>query len=130
MANTAVPGPLGDNLAFVWNTWWAAHALKASGFRTGLLFAPWGASLVLHSHTVLPSAIGAALPGLGTIAATNVVVALHLFLNGVCAFALAGRMTRRVAPTHSSSIRFCPAVARSTSRGLTELSRPSPQARW
>jgi hypothetical protein len=101
-----VVGPLGDNLAFVWNTWWAAHALRAPAFSTRLLFAPWGTSLVLHTHTMLPSAIGSALPGLGPIAATNVIVALHVFLNGVCAFVLAGRVTTRVPPRALAALAF------------------------
>jgi len=106
IADAAVPGALGDNVAFVWNTWWAAHALTGPALRTNLLFAPWGTSLVLHTHTWLPSAVGSALPGLGTIAATNLIVALHLFLNGACAFALAARMTRRIPPRAIAALAF------------------------
>src|SRR5690242_15121611 len=78
---TVIPGAAGDNLAFLWNTWWAAHAWRQfpAVLRTPLLFAPWGTSLVLHTHTLLPSTVAAAIPG--AIAGTNVIIAAHLMLN-------------------------------------------------
>src|SRR4051812_5847218 len=96
--DSAIPGPLGDNVAFVWNTWWAAHAWQQfpALFRTSLLFAPWGANLTLHTHTILPSTIAALIPASGAILRTNLLVAAHLTLNAICAYALAWRVTRQI----------------------------------
>jgi hypothetical protein len=105
-AGTAVVGPVGDNLAFVWNTWWAAHALKGPAFSTNLLFAPWGTTLVLHTHAWLPSVLAAALPGLSPVGATDAIIAFHLFLNVVCVFALAGRATTRLVPRSVAALAF------------------------
>jgi hypothetical protein len=103
----ALPGPPGDNVAFLWNTWWASQAWRQFPvlLKTASLFAPWGTSLVLHTHTLLPSTIAAALPG-GPIASTNAIVTLHLLLNGLCAYALAFRVTRRVPPAAAAAIVF------------------------
>jgi hypothetical protein len=95
-----VPGSeAGDNLTFVWNTWWMRRALSSLlwPFWTSWLFAPWGVDLTLHSHTALPSAVAGLLSRGGSIvAATNAVIALHLFLNCTAAYALSLRMTRHV----------------------------------
>jgi hypothetical protein len=90
-----VPGPgAGDNLTFVWNTWWMRHALdvRQSPLWTDMLFAPWGSSLALNTHTALPSLAAALLLPLAnnsTVAATNGIVALHLLLNFVAGYGLA-----------------------------------------
>ena len=104
--DAAIPGSLGDNVAFVWNTWWAprAWARFPAVFQTPLLFAPWGSDLTLHTHTLLPSTLAAALPGANVIRATNLVVAAHLALNAICAYALAFRLTRRVIPSSIAAI--------------------------
>jgi len=104
--DSAVIGPPGDNLAFVWNTWWAASVWKAPSFHTPLLFAPWGTTLLLHTHTLLPSALAAAWPGTNVLGGTNVIVALHLALNGLCAFALAWRLTRRLASSAIAAVAY------------------------
>lgn len=103
---TVIPGAAGDNLAFLWNTWWAAHAWRQfpAVLRTPLLFAPWGTSLVLHTHTLLPSTVAAAIPG--AIAGTNVIIAAHLMLNALCAYALAFRVTRAALPSTTAAIVF------------------------
>ena len=92
-----IPGAgAGDNLAFLWNTWSVGQAmtLRQSPFWSPYLFAPWGADLALHTHTVLPSAAAATLaPFSSIVAATNAIVALHLLLNFVLSYALAHRLT-------------------------------------
>lgn len=106
--DAAIPGSLGDNVAFVWNTWWAprAWARFPAVFQTPLLFAPWGSDLTLHTHTLLPSTLAAALPGANVIRATNLVVAAHLALNAICAYALAFRLTRRIIPSSIAAVVF------------------------
>ena len=95
--DAVVPGEgAGDNLTFVWNTWWTRTALSQghSLFSCPLLFAPFGIDLTLHTHTALPSLIGALLSLRGSVVAgTNFVIALHLFLNFASAYALAWRVT-------------------------------------
>ena len=95
-----IPGSgAGDNLTFVWNGWWMSRALSVptSPFHTTMMFAPWGADLTLNTHTALPS-LAAALLSRSTsiLAATNYVIALHLFLNFALTYALAWRLTRNV----------------------------------
>ena len=90
--SSVVPGGgPGDNISFVWNTWWMRHAI-ADGlwpFWSAFLFFPFGVDLTLHTHAALPSALGAVLSGRTSIvAATNVVVAIHLFLNFATVYAL------------------------------------------
>jgi hypothetical protein len=74
-----VPGAgAGDNLTFVWNTWWMHQVLSGDGsfFRTPLLFAPFGVDLTLHTHTALPSAAAALLfPG-SAVVGTNLLIAV------------------------------------------------------
>ena len=59
--DTHVPGPPGDNLAFVWNFWWFrfAHSVGSGVFDCPYLLAPFGTSLILHTHTALQSYAGA-----------------------------------------------------------------------
>jgi hypothetical protein len=103
-----VPGLLGDNVAFVWNTWWAGRWVVegVSPFHTTFLFAPWGTSLVLHSHAILPSVAAAILPGASAVAATNTIAFLHLTLNFLCAYALAERITGRPLPSALAAVAF------------------------
>ena len=92
-----IPGSgAGDNLTFVWNGWWMRHALSAhtSPFHTTMMFAPWGADLTLNTHTALAALVAALLSRVTSIlAATNCVIALHLFLNFAVTYALAWRLT-------------------------------------
>src|SRR6266446_2031616 len=95
---TYLPGPgPGDNIDFLWNFWWMRTAL-ASGlnfFHTTYLFVPTGADLTLHTHTALPAFVGATvLGGLPVVAALNLAILAALFLNGLCAYLLAWRVTR------------------------------------
>jgi hypothetical protein len=93
----AIPGThLGDNAAALWNVWWFAKAL-ASGepiFRTPMLFAPFGTQLSLHTHASTHSALAWMLtPFTSLVVSHNVVIICGLALNGICAFALARRLT-------------------------------------
>jgi hypothetical protein len=92
----ALPGPPGDNVAFLWNFWWMRAALGsgASVFHTPYLFAPAGIDLTLNTHSALPAFLGATLLApLSEVAAQNVVTLAALALNGVCAWRLARRFT-------------------------------------
>ena len=99
-----IPGTaVGDNVAFLWNTWWLRYALDNGipPLWTSMLFAPWGSSLALHTHTLLPSLFAALLVPLtsgSTLAATNVVVILQLLLNFIVTYALALHVTRERGP--------------------------------
>ena len=98
--SSAVPGAgPGDNLTFVWNTWWMYRAVSAGQafFFSPMLFAPFGVDLTLHTHAALPSLFAAGFAaGHSFVAGTNVVIAIQLTLNFVCGFALAWRVTRDV----------------------------------
>jgi hypothetical protein len=100
----------GDNLTFVWNTWWMRQALAAgrSPLWTPILFAPWGTSLALNTHAAAPSLAGAALLRLfgSAIAATNAIVAVNLLLNFLVSYALAFRLTRSRAAAAVGAIVF------------------------
>ncbi len=92
----ALPGPPGDNTAFLWNFWWMRKALAtgASPFWTSYLFAPYGIDLTLNTHTALPAFIGATvLSPLNVVAAQNVMTIATLALNGFAAFWLARAFT-------------------------------------
>jgi hypothetical protein len=89
-----LPGAAGDNLVFVWNMWWARFALTHEGASllwTPLLLFPFGADLTLHTNTLLPSVLASPLSD--PVVAQNVVIVFNLFLNFVCAYALAFRQT-------------------------------------
>jgi hypothetical protein len=91
---TAIPGPgAGDNLTFVWNLWWTRYAL-AHGHPllwSPLLLYPFGADLTLHTHTLLPALAVSFVAN--PLAAQNLLVCSHLFLNFACMYALAYRET-------------------------------------
>ena len=107
---TAVPGAgAGDNLTFVWNTWWMATALHTGApfFFSPMVFAPFGVDLTLHTHTALPSLVAAVIaPGNSLVLGTNLVIGLQLLLNFVCAFALAFRVTRDMPAALMASVVF------------------------
>jgi hypothetical protein len=108
---TMVPGDgAGDNLTFVWNTWWMRQALAAgtSPLWTAMLFAPWGTSLALNTHAAAPSLAGAVLlPVFGSaIAATNAIVAVNLLLNLLASYALGFRLTHSRAAAAVGAIVF------------------------
>jgi len=95
--DSAIPGAgAGDNVTFLWNLWWMRHVLHHPGysfFFTPFLFHPFGVDLTLHTHTALPALAAAAGPA-SLIAAQNLLVVLHVWLNFVCSYALAYRVTR------------------------------------
>ena len=102
-------GP-GDNLCFLWNTWWFRRALlqQASlGFWSDALFAPAGTSLVLHTHTFLQAAVGAAmLPTAGVTFAHNVVLLIGLAANGWAAYALCFHYSRQSLASLAGGVAF------------------------
>jgi hypothetical protein len=106
--SSVIPGAgAGDNVTFVWNVWWMRYALAHPGltfFFTPYLFHPLGADLTLHTHSALPTLVAAIWSS--PIAGENVVIALHLFLNFLCAYALAHRFTRGVVPSVAAATIF------------------------
>jgi hypothetical protein len=94
-----VPGVFpGDNVGFVWDTWWfrRAFAAHSSGLWCDLLFAPVGTSLLLHTHAILQTALGLLLCPTGSpVVAQNVVLIAGVIANGVCTYALAFHYTGR-----------------------------------
>lgn len=105
---TDIPGHPGDNLAFLWNDWWMRDALAsgASFFQTDRIFAPFGANLILHTHTALSSWFAAAVFARWPIVvAHNLVVLLTLALNGVAVYLLAwDRCRERLPATIAATI--------------------------
>ncbi|MEO7274347.1 MAG: hypothetical protein ABIX28_21425 [Vicinamibacterales bacterium] len=86
-------GP-GDHLAFLWNDWWARTIVPAgpwSGlFSTDRLFAPFGASLVLNTHTALESVASAVVLGsVPVVRAHNLLLLAGLAANGFATYGLA-----------------------------------------
>lgn len=86
-------GP-GDNVVFIWNLWWTRYALGhgLNPLSCSLLLHPFGADLTLHTHTLLPALAVSAIKS--PVLAQNALVFAHLFLNFLCAYALALRETR------------------------------------
>lgn len=100
---THIPGAgAGDNVAFLWNFWWFRYALAEPGaafFFTDHLFAPFGTSLVLHTHTALQAMAGATFfSGASVVHAHNLLLLAGLAANGVLTYALAFQHARRVLP--------------------------------
>lgn len=96
LATHLVGDGIGDNALFPWNFWWMRQALAgaADPFHTTALFAPFGTSLVLHTHTALPAAVGGSLLAAASpIAAHNVVLILTVAANAFTAYLLAHRVT-------------------------------------
>ena len=106
--SSVIPGAgAGDNVTFVWNVWWMRYVLHHTGqtfFFTPFLFHPIGADLTLHTHTALPALIGALWSS--PIAGQNAVIAIHLYLNFVCSYALAHRLTGRIVPSAAAAMIF------------------------
>jgi len=106
--SSVIPGSgAGDNVTFVWNVWWMRYVVHHSGQTfsfTPFLFYPLGVDLTLHTHTALPALLGAAWQS--PIAGQNALIALHLYLNFVCSYALAWRVTRNVLASLVSAVIF------------------------
>ena len=105
-----VPGVFpGDNLTFIWNSWWFRRAIAAgsSGAWCDRLFAPFGTSLVLHSHALLETLIGLVLfPTASPAFALNAVLTGGIIANGLCTYALAFHYTRRSLPSLVAGVMF------------------------
>jgi hypothetical protein len=102
--DTHVPGGgAGDNLTFLWNSWWAREVAAGAGslgyFHTTYLFAPFGVPLVLNTHTALESTAAAvAFGGVPVVRAHNLILLAGLAANGFAAYGLAFWFVRRVLP--------------------------------
>jgi len=97
--DSSLPGlGLGDNLTFLWNSWWMREALASPTrhfFNTDAIFAPLNVSLVLHTHTALSAFVGATLLSrLSPPAAQNILLIASLALNGFSAYVLTALVTR------------------------------------
>ncbi len=114
--HSAVPGrDPGDNVAALWNVWWFVDGTRITGwpYWTPLLFAPEGTQLALHTHATTHSLLAWMwTPFTSLVAAHNIALTIGLALNGVCAYGLALRLTRRVVPALAAGILFgaCAAV--------------------
>jgi len=107
--STHIPGPPGDNFAFLWNFWWTRLALASdeSMFTCPYLFAPVGASLVLNTHATIQSVAGATLfAPLSPTTAHNLVLLAGFTGNGVATYALAYRYVHRVMPAVLAGVVF------------------------
>jgi hypothetical protein len=97
--NDHIPGLGGDNYSFLWNLWWMRKALSSPDlefFHSTYLFSPFGVDLINHPHTALQGYVSATvLSGMSVIAAENLYIIVSVFLNAVCAYALAFDMVRK-----------------------------------
>jgi hypothetical protein len=91
--SSSISGAPGDNLSFLWNSWWTREFVQRrawSVFLTDKLFAPFGIDLVQNTHTVLPAMASATVFGtFPLVTAHNLTFLASLTANGVCAYALA-----------------------------------------
>ncbi len=94
-----IPGAGGDNYSFLWNLWWMRKALSAPElefFQSRYLFSPFGIDLISHPHAAMQGYLSAtALGGMSIVASANLYVIVSVFLNAVCAYALAFDLVRR-----------------------------------
>jgi hypothetical protein len=124
---THLPGEPGDNFSFVWNLWWMRETLKTPGLtflQTDHLFAPFGISLVNHSHTALAALLGATLlRPLSPAEAENIVVLVNVFLAALSMYALTWDITRRRSASVAGAIIFAgsPYMASKLVAGHLEL---------
>jgi len=106
----AIPGAPGDNYSFLWDLWWARTALDSSAlsyFRTSYLFYPFGIDMVGQSHVLGPGVVAATLlRPLSVVAAHNAMLFAFVFLNMVCAYALAWDLTRHVRASIAAALIF------------------------
>ncbi len=71
------------------------------------MFAPYGTSLLLHTHTILETLLGILLCPSGSPAlALNVVLTGGIVANGLCTYALAFHYTRRSLPSLVAGVMF------------------------
>lgn len=104
---TAIVGEgAGDNVAFLWDFWWARFAAAdpaSSLFFTDHLFAPLGTNLVLHTLIPAVSLSAAAFPGADLVTLYNLALVAAVFLNAACTYAVAWILTRdRLASTFAA----------------------------
>jgi len=106
--STVIPGAgAGDNATFVWNVWWMRYVLhhpEQTFFFSPFLFHPVGVDLTLHTHTALPALVAAAWSS--PIAGQNAVIAMHIYLNFLCSYAFAHRLTGNVVAASAAAVIF------------------------
>jgi hypothetical protein len=85
----------GDLFLSLWTVWWPGFAVLHGHrlFFTDMLFAPYGASLVLHDSPVLLSLLAIPLQLWSVILAYNAIVWLTFVLSGVATYGLARECT-------------------------------------
>jgi hypothetical protein len=124
---THLPGEPGDNFSFVWNLWWMRETLGTPGLTflwTDYLFAPFGVSLVNHSHTALAAVLGATvLRPFSPAEAENIIVLASVFLAAVSMYALTWDITRARSASVAGAIIFAgsPHMASKLAAGHLEL---------
>src|SRR5262249_24710920 len=100
-AQTAFPGRSGetDVHRFLWNNWWIEQALwvrHVSPLHTGMIFAPFGTDLRLHTLGLLYGVFSSPLlPWLGTVGVLSLQLLVTPVLNGLFAFALVTKLSGR-----------------------------------
>jgi hypothetical protein len=102
-----------DAPMFLWNTWWGPFALfenLENPLHTGHLFHPDGASLVIHTHSLLPALLSKPLqPVFGLVVSFNLMILVTFVLAGLATFLLVydlGR-SRRAALVAGALYAFC-----------------------
>ena len=124
---THLPGEPGDNFSFVWNLWWMREALAGADrtfLWTNYLFAPFGISLVNHSHTALAALLGATvLRPLTPAEAENIIVLASVFLAAASMYALTWEITMNRPAAVAGAIIFAgsPHMASKLAAGHLEL---------
>jgi hypothetical protein len=90
--STAVLGPPGDNLEYVWKMWWFKHALLERGVSPMFnpdVFYPFGYPLAMGETTVAHTLLGLPITALfGEVVAYNTVVFLSFVLSGYSVYLL------------------------------------------
>lgn len=80
------------------------HHPEQTFFFSPFLFHPVGADLTLHTHTALPAFVGAAWSS--PIAGQNALIAMHIYLNFLCSYALAHRLTGNAVAASMAAVIF------------------------
>lgn len=112
--STAVLGPPGDNLEYVWKMWWFYHALVEQGsspFFVPDVFYPFGYPLALSETTLAHTLLGLPLTALwGEVVAYNALVLASFVLSGYGVYRLLRALGSGVAGAFVGGVAFafCP----------------------
>jgi hypothetical protein len=111
---SAVLGPPGDNLEYVWKMWWFYHALVERGstpFFAPDVFYPFGYPLALSETTLAHTVLGLPLTALwGEVVAYNVLILASFVLSGYGVYRLLRALGSGVAGALVGAVAFafCP----------------------